>query len=855
MTDNETKIRIANNRLITAERYYWAADIVALLVVWTIWPYVSHAQALLAGTGLVLANHILSVIGYLFNRDEAPDSRSDFWEKWLITGNLIAGSAWGLTSALLFRLLPQNVTPDLIMISTLLIAAWSIASVPATKCVYAFSLPAGSSLLLAMLLYGSPSDYAISLIIPLFLISILKHTRMVSATYRASTEQLSGLQKLARTEAERGELISQDYARLRHLLDAVPVPVIVSNRASGLLVYLNQAALDLIGIKDLSERPGARGVDFFATPEERDKAIAKIVNNDTTPVEFQLKRADGSLFWAYYTASQMVYEGEPAIIGTVTDVTSRRQAEEDLRNSQEELQRATEQQNSRLRDVLDNVPVPICVSKQEDGVILYMNRSALDLAGVNNLSEIPDSRGMDFIADPVERERLRHRRTTNQYISEKDYKYLEFQLMRRDGSLMWVLYSANEMVYEGQTAIIGAFTDLTVRRQTEAELRQSEEKFRLLADHAHDMISIYSPDSTCLYVSPSVERLFGYSPDEVIGQPVSKFMHPEDLETVISITRSSSKKGEEHPVYLSRWLHKSGHWEWVETTNTLEKDPVTGKITQVFSVSRLVTERVRNEQELREARERAEAADRAKSDFLAHMSHEIRTPLNAVIGFSEIMRDQLFGPLGSERYLEYTNDIYNSGTHLLALINEVLDLSKIEAGKFELQEDRAPLNTIIEATFRFVRERAESKLIALQCSLHAAPDLWCDRRIFTQVMLNIVGNAIKFTPERGRITVESSLDAGGNLILTVTDTGIGIAQEDIPIVMKPFGQARTSSHIGAAEPGTGLGLPLSKSFIEKHQGTLSITSELGIGTRVIIIIPAARVMDDQGDTGVAATAL
>lgn len=715
MIDNETKIRIANNRLITAERYYWAADIAALLVVWTIWPYVSHAQALLVGTGLVLANHFMSVIGIFFYRDNARDSRSDFWEKWLIAGNLIAGSVWGLTSVLLFKLLPQNVTPALMMISVLLIAAWSIANVPATKCVYAFSLPAGSSLLLAMLLYGSPSDYAISLIIPLFLISLLKHTRLVSAAYRASTELLSGLQKLAKTEAQRGELISQDYARLRHLLDAVPVPVIVSNLASGLLVYLNQAALELIGIKDLSEKPGVRGVDFFATPEERDKAVAKIVNKDATPAEFQLKRADGSLFWAYYTASQMVYEGEPAIIGTITDVTARRQAEE--------------------------------------------------------------------------------------------------------------------------------------------ELRQSEEKYRLLADQAHDMISIYASNSTCLYVSPSVERLLGYRPDEFIGQPVSKFLHPVDLISIISTTRNSFKKGEEHPVYLSRWLHKSGHWEWVETSNTIKRDPVTGKITQVFSVSRLVTERVRNEQELREARERAEAADRAKSDFLAHMSHEIRTPLNAVIGFSEVMRDQLFGPLGSDRYLEYTNDIYNSGTHLLALINEVLDLSKIEAGKFELQEDRVTLHAIIEATFRFVRERAESKRIALRSKLHASPDLWCDRRVFTQVMLNIIGNAIKFTPEKGCITVESHLDAESNLILTITDTGIGIAQEDIPIVMKPFGQARSNSHISAAEPGTGLGLPLSKSFIEKHGGTLSITSELGIGTRVIIVIPASRVMDDHDDTGVASTAL
>ena len=135
------------------------------------------------------------------------------------------------------------------------------------------------------------------------------------------------------------------------------------------------------------------------------------------------------------------------------------------------------------------------------------------------------------------------------------------------------------------------------------------------------------------------------------------------------------------------------------------------------------------------------------------------------------------------------------------------------------------------------------------------PDIWCDRRVFTQIMLNIIGNAIKFTPERGRITVESHLDAGGNLVLNITDTGIGIALEDIPIILKPFGQVRSNADIAISEPGTGLGLPLSKSFVEKHGGTLSITSEVGIGTRVSITIPAARVMGDQGDTGIASTTL
>ncbi len=846
MTDSETRIKIANNRLMTTERRYWTASVVSLLTIWMVWPYISTKWGLIAGAVLILASHVMSVITWLFWRDQTRDTRPDYWERWLVTGNLLAGSTVGVTTAMLYLAVPPDISPRLVMIAALLIGAWSTANVPSMKCIYAFFISAITPIIIAIMLQGQVIDYVQGLIIITFFSGILKHARLVSSTYRASADQVSGLQVLANLEARQKELISNAYARQSELLDSIPVPIIVSRYSDGKLLYYNSKTIAITGLPPQMENRTLLSYNFFVDPQKRDEIAKEIEQHGGVhDFEMQLKRSDGSTFWAFFSTSLIEYQGAPAVISTFTDITSRLVAEDARRQSDEKLLQATEQINVRLRDLLDSMPVPIVVSKRDDGLMLYMNRIALDLAGVKNLSDMPGARGIDFFADAQLAERLGAKITAEKDIPEEEYKDIEFQLKRPDGSSMWVFYSANQMVYEGQPAIIGTFTDISVRHQAEEELRKSEEKFRMLADHAHDMISIYSPASICLYVSPSVERLFGYRPDEFIGRPLSNFIHPEDFETIISNNAWSVEAGEDHPVYLCRMSHKSGHWEWVEATNTIEVDPVTGKITQVSSVSRVVTERIRNEQALREARERAEAADRAKSDFLAHMSHEIRTPLNAVIGFSEVMRDQLFGPLGSERYLEYINDIHNSGTHLLELINEVLDLSKIEAGKLELQEDRVPLDAIIDKTFRFVRERAESKLIALQCSLHAAPDLWCDRRVFTQVMLNIVGNAIKFTPERGRITVESSLDTGGNLVLTVTDTGIGIAQEDIPMVMKPFGQARSSSHIAAAEPGTGLGLPLSKSFIEKHQGTLSVTSEPGIGTRVIIIIPASRVMDDN----------
>ena len=289
--------------------------------------------------------------------------------------------------------------------------------------------------------------------------------------------------------------------------------------------------------------------------------------------------------------------------------------------------------------------------------------------------------------------------------------------------------------------------------------------------------------------------------------------------------------------------HADGHWVWTETTSNPERDPETGKVKHIFAVSRDVTDRILYEEELKQARERAETADRAKSEFLAHMSHEIRTPLNAVIGFSEVMRDELFGEIGSPRYAEYIQDIHNSGTHLLALINDVLDLSKIEAGKFELLEDKVAINDIAETVCRIISERAKAKKIAIHTSLPDEIYLWCDRRAITQVLINILGNAVKFTPEGGDIHLDCQIAPNDDVIIQVTDNGIGIAQEDLPRVLEPFVQSRASVGVATNETGTGLGLALSNSLLEKHQGKLELSSTLNVGTCLTLTLPAARVVE------------
>ncbi len=239
-------------------------------------------------------------------------------------------------------------------------------------------------------------------------------------------------------------------------------------------------------------------------------------------------------------------------------------------------------------------------------------------------------------------------------------------------------------------------------------------------------------------------------------------------------------------------------------------------------------------------RDEAERANRTKSEFLANMSHELRSPLNAVIGFAEIMKDELFGAVGSVQYREYAYDIWTSGRHLLDLINDILDLSKIEAGKLDLLETRFALGATIGACIRLVSGRAQQADIAVHSTVAAEGlVLWADERKLKQVLINLLTNAIKFTKPGGRVKV-AVVDADATLDIRISDTGIGMTPEEIPIALAAFGQVDSS--LARKHEGTGLGLPLSKALVELHDGTLEIESEAGVGTTVTVKLPAERIL-------------
>lgn len=261
----------------------------------------------------------------------------------------------------------------------------------------------------------------------------------------------------------------------------------------------------------------------------------------------------------------------------------------------------------------------------------------------------------------------------------------------------------------------------------------------------------------------------------------------------------------------------------------------------LIAVVQDITQRKEMECELRDAKSVAESASRTKSDFLAHMSHELRTPLNAILGFSQLMEQEIKGPLGAPEYESYVRDIHESGVHLLSLINDILDVSKLEAGHYELKEEPVDVAEVIERALMLVRARAEEASIDLSAELSAGEAvLRADRRIILQILANLLSNAVKFAPPGATVLVRTSIDAGGSYLIEVSDTGLGMSQDDIKVALTPFGRA--SNLDSRPKEGTGLGLPLAQSFARLHGGDLLIKSEVGQGTTVSVRFPRDRVI-------------
>jgi len=395
----------------------------------------------------------------------------------------------------------------------------------------------------------------------------------------------------------------------------------------------------------------------------------------------------------------------------------------------------------------------------------------------------------------------------------------------------------------------GCLTWLMVRalvrqQRATAELATSEERLKrqssLLQSTLENMgegLSVFDRSGRLLAWNSRFIELLGLPADLPAGT---------SLREILTI---QAVRGDFGPVYTDLHVAERVERFYTELPSVRERLTGAGHILQirrrampdgaVVTLYSDITERKNAEEKMAQAWAQAELANRSKSDFLANMSHELRTPLNAIVGFSEILSTQHLGPMTNARYLEYSNDIHSSGLHLLSIINDVLDMSKIEAGKLEILESEVEVKSLLGEGIRMVRERAQKQRVEMRCVL---PDfdlvIWADERALKQALLNLLSNAVKFSHPGGRITVEARLDESNAAILTVADEGIGMTPDELERAMQPFGQAQSATT--RAFGGTGLGLPITQGLVEAHGGALQLDSTPGRGTVASIRLPAER---------------
>jgi PAS domain S-box-containing protein len=508
-------------------------------------------------------------------------------------------------------------------------------------------------------------------------------------------------------------------------------------------------------------------------------------------------------------------------------------------SSIESARRAPVKSDSFHRLVFEAVDVGIYLTAH-GGRLLAANNAFARMLGYatpeSMLAATADRLGSIYV-DTGERDRLSRKIAEFGRLSNEVSEFV-----RVDGGRLWVSQSASLHHHpDGGAVVVASVIDITALIESQQALRQAEEKFRSLFDNAVMGIYVSSLDGHMISANPALARINGYDSPEELVRCVNNiaqewYVDPKRRKAFVeTMERDGMVRNFESEIYR----HKSRERIWISENARLIRDEH-GQPLHYQGTVEDISERKSVERQLLLARREAESSNRAKSEFLANMSHELRTPLNAIMGFSELTDLMTRDNADLQRINEYANDIHNSAAILVTLISEILDYSKVESGKLELEEGQVDIAALVDQCATMVAERARQSAIALK--IETSPDLPAirgDQRRLLQIVLNLLTNAVKFTPAGGTVTVATALGKDGSFTLSVADTGIGIPAEDLPRVFEPFVQAnRSSQH---QREGTGLGLAICRSLIELHQGRIAIESEQGKGTTVRITLPPQRV--------------
>ena len=386
---------------------------------------------------------------------------------------------------------------------------------------------------------------------------------------------------------------------------------------------------------------------------------------------------------------------------------------------------------------------------------------------------------------------------------------------------------------------VTTLTDVTASRLAEQSLKENEDRYRRMVELSPDAIVAHK-DGFIIYVNEAALRLFKVkSRHDLIGQKISSYFPFDENDALAGFFGSADDANmiNELSAQKTKIIFEDG----IRTNVEMDASALLyGDRRVVQLVIRDISAQIQIEEFLKHARDEAEYAAQLKGKFLANMSHELRTPLNAVIGFSEVIISQIFGAVGSPKYLEYAHDIHASGHHLLELINDILDFSKIEAGEQKINEEEVEIDVLVNECIRLTQQRAIENDINIKLEFDPfLPQVFADRRMIKQIIINLLSNAVKFTPNGGRIIASVQKLEDDGLKISVSDNGIGIREDDIVKAMTPFVQI--DSDKSRKYHGTGLGLPLSKNLAEMHDGRLELQSKYGEGTVVSLFLPKTRV--------------
>lgn len=501
--------------------------------------------------------------------------------------------------------------------------------------------------------------------------------------------------------------------------------------------------------------------------------------------------------------------------------------------------------------LLANLPVPVIIHSGDK--IHYVNQALLDLTGYESLDDIRGAGGVDVLFnsesdDGETRQGMVLRRANGS--EEPVDAHLNAISWREGRALMLSLMPVAAAPVSVEAVAAPAEAPVAIDKDDEKQaLADHVEELKTILDTATDGVVLIDPEGRIRSMNHSASALFGYERDETEGKFFSMLFAIESQRAAMDYLHGLSGNGVLSVLNDGREvIGREAKGGFIPLFMTIGKLPHTRGFCAVL---RDITQWKRTEEELTNARKEAERASSQKTEFLARISHEIRTPLNAIIGFSELMADEKFGSIGNDRYRDYLRDINRSGNHVLALVNDLLDISKIEAGALDMQFEAVSLNDAIAEAIALMQPQANRERVIIRSSFQSnLPDIVADTRSIKQVALNLLSNAVRFTAPGGQVIVSTSYEMNGDVVMRVRDTGIGMTKSEVEQALKPFRQVNALERRKAEtakdwrSEGTGLGLPLTKAMVEANRAQFAIDSTPGHGTVVEIAFPPTRVLAD-----------